>query len=71
MKSWELEAAWKEEGREVGLAEGQYLGERNNMKSLISKKLARGLSVEEIAELFEEDLALVQELAAEIKQDAQ
>jgi len=63
MKSWELEAAWKEEG--------QAIGERVKLKSLVSKKLARGLSLEEIADLFEEDLALVQELAEELEQDEQ
>ena len=50
------------EGREVGLAEGRAEGEEAKLLSLISKKIAKGKSVAQIADECEETEDYVREL---------
>ena len=57
------EKAVREEAREDGLAEGS----RQHLVTLIQKKLAKGLSVEQIADAVEESADTVEELIREIK----
>lgn len=63
----------KEEGLKEGLKEGWKAGHEEGelfkLISLVRKMTARGNTSEEIAELFEEDLCLVQEIIKEIQED--
>ena len=54
-------------GKEIGKEIGIELGERQSLKKLIQKKLVKGCSVDEIAEMLEIGVDMVQELIAEMK----
>ena len=60
----------REEGREEGLAEGRREGiaegERRKLQHQIQKKLEKNMSIEEIADMLEEDIDVIQELAKEL-----
>ena len=60
----------REEGREEGLAEGRREGiaegERRKLQHQIQKKLEKNMSIEEIADMLEEDMDVVRELAEEL-----
>lgn len=53
--------------RQEGKEEGMALGENRKLMELIQKKLARGQSVEEIAEALEETPEHIEELLEELK----
>ena len=50
------------EGREVGIAEGREAGREENLLELISKKLAKGKSLSQIADECEETEERIREL---------
>ena len=56
----------REDGWEEGLQKGIERGIEQNLKGLISKKLAKGKTLEEIAEILEEPLERIQALAKEL-----
>ncbi|MDO4312587.1 MAG: Rpn family recombination-promoting nuclease/putative transposase [Eubacteriales bacterium] len=59
MQAWEEKYYEREEGREEGA--------RDKLKELIQKKLARGKSVEEIADALEESAEVIEELMKELE----
>ena len=58
MQAWEEKYYEKEEGRKEGA--------RNELKKIIQKKLEKGKSVEEIAEILEKNVGTIEELIKEI-----
>ena len=54
-------------GMEKGVKRGISIGEENKLRELIRKKLAKSQTVEEIADILEEDVETVRRLAAEIQ----
>jgi hypothetical protein len=58
----------KEEGIEEGIKIGKSAGEYLKLISLIRKKLKKNFSEKEIADLFEEDLELVQKICALLRE---
>lgn len=56
----------KAEAEAAGLAEGMTKGAREKVKELVQRKLAKGNTVEEIAEWLEEDIDLIRELKNEL-----
>ena len=56
----------REDGWEEGLQKGIERGIEQNLKGLISKKLAKGKTLEEIAEILEEPLERIQALTKEL-----
>ena len=66
MQAWEEKIYERREAREEGLAEGMLAGEQKKLKDMVFKKLKKGMTVEEIAELFEEDVETVRMLAEEL-----
>ena len=58
MQLWEEMALAKQEARKDGIS----TGESKKLIEQICKKLRKGLTSEEIAELLEEDLSTVQEI---------
>lgn len=56
-----------EKGMEKGVQRGISIGEENKLRELIRKKLAKSQTVEEIADILEEDVEAVRRLAAEIQ----
>ena len=60
----EREDAWED-----GRIEGERAGEKNKLKELIRKKLAKGKSVSEIADVLEEEEKTIQELIDELKKE--
>lgn len=61
----------KEIGKEAGIEIGIEIGERQSLKKLIEKKLVKGCSAEEIAEMLEIGVEMVQELIAEMELDTE
>lgn len=59
----------REEAREDGWEEGLQQGIEQKLKELIGKKLAKGNTPEEIADILEEPLELVQTLARELAEE--
>ena len=55
----------REEAREEGRQEGRQEGERNKLINQVKKKLAKGKSVEEIADALEETVETVQDIIDE------
>lgn len=51
--------------REQALEEGREEGEKRKLRELIQKKLAKGQSLEMIAEVLEEDVETIQSLIQE------
>ncbi len=69
----EAEAAGLAEGRarglEEGRAEGRAEGARLKLKELIQRKLVKGKTVEEIADILEEDVELVNSIKMELEEE--
>ncbi|MBS6194302.1 MAG: Rpn family recombination-promoting nuclease/putative transposase [Clostridiales bacterium] len=70
MQAWEeryyeLEEA-KEEAREEGREEGRDEGARVKLKELVIKKLNKGKTAEEIADILEEDLGTIEKIIEEL-----
>ncbi len=55
-------------GKELGKEIGIELGERQSLKKLVQKKLTKGYSLEEIAEILEISIEMVRELIAEMEE---
>ena len=58
----------REEGRAEGKAEGRAAGELQKLTSQVRKKIAKGMYPEEIADILEEELALVSQIYDVMKQ---
>ena len=56
-------------GEKVGEKRGIELGEQGAMKKLVGKKLEKGISIEEIAEILEMDISEVANIAEEWKKE--
>ena len=77
MQAWEERYYDKEEARQEGLEEGRQEGreigkqegKQEAIKNLISKKLKKGCSAEEIADILEEELGMIQGLIDEIEKE--
>ena len=54
-------------GREEGREEGIELGSYRILKGQVEKKLEKGCSVSEIAEMLEEEPTVIEKLVAELK----
>ena len=54
------------EGRAEGRAEGMREGIRDALRNLVQKKLAKGKSIEEIADILEEPVEVIKELVDEL-----
>ena len=67
MQAWEEKYYEKEEGRKEGLAEGRAEGRAQERAELIQKKLAKGKSIEEIADALEESVETIQGFMKEMK----
>ena len=59
----------RQEGREEGLAEGREEGRLSKLRELVEKKLEKGMTLEEIADMLEEDLETVQCIAGELQEE--
>lgn len=66
MQAWEEWYYELQDARAEGLEEGRAEGERARLLLLIQKKLAKGKSLEVIADEVEESVELVEQLIAEI-----
>ena len=73
MQAWEERNYDKEEARQEGLEEGRQegreIGKQEAIKNLIRKKLKKGCSAEEIADILEEELGMIQGLIDEIEKE--
>ena len=77
MHAWEERYYDKEEARQEGLEEGRQEGreigkqegKQEAIKNLIRKKLKKGCSAEEIADILEEELGMIQGLIDEIEKE--
>lgn len=58
-----------EEGRQEGREIGKQEGKQEAIKNLIRKKLKKGCSAEEIADILEEELGMIQGLIDEIEKE--
>ena len=69
MQAWEEKYYEKEEAREegikIGIEEGIQTGERRKLRELAIKKQQKGKSIEEIAEILEEDEETIRQLLEE------
>ena len=72
MQAWEERYYDREEarqkGREEGRAEGREEGRLSKLRELVKKKLAKGMTLEEIADMLEEDLETVRCIAGELQE---
>ena len=59
----------REEAWEDGEKAGEHKGEEKKLKELIQKKLAKGKTIPEIAEILEEDEDTIRRLAEEMEMD--
>ena len=64
----EAEAEGRAEGIAKGIAQGIAQGAQQKLKELVQRKLAKGKTVEEIAEWLEEDIELIKELKSELEE---
>ncbi len=69
MQAWEEKYFDKQEGIEQGIKQGIQQGKLQKLKELIQIKLAKGRSVEEIADALEEDAGTIRELVEELSLD--
>lgn len=67
MQAWEERYYDRLEAREQGHAEGHAEGMRNALRNLVQKKLAKGKSIEEIADILEEPVEVIKELVDELE----
>lgn len=51
-----------EKGEQIGLEKGEQIGKQNKLISQVQKKLAKGKSVEEIADALEESIETIQHI---------
>ena len=51
--------------REEGLQEGRFL----KLKEQVEKKLAKGCSIEDIADMLEEDIEVIKDIVAELQEE--
>jgi hypothetical protein len=58
-----------EDGKSEGIKEGIKEGMKEGTKGLIRKKLQKGCSAEEIADILEEDVDIIQTLIGELQQE--
>ena len=63
MQAWEERYYELEEAKEEGFQDGR----KDHLRELVQKKLNKGLSLEEIADMLEEDVEVLQELAEELQ----
>ena len=63
----ELIADGKQEGREEGREEGKQLGKDEKLRELVVKKVKKGLSVSEIADVLEEDEEAIGKIIESLK----
>ena len=72
MREWEEKVIeWQkgfEEGQVVGKAEGLEEGKNDLLQSLVKKKLDKNYSKEEIADMLEEDVAIIERIISELQQ---
>lgn len=61
MQAWEEKYYEREEGREEGI--------RAKLKELVGKKLKKGKTAEEIADMLEEEPEMIKELITEIERE--
>ena len=61
-----LKANAYEDGYEEGIQQGIHTGENQKLISQIKKKLAKGKSIEEIADALEEDIKIIQHLIGQL-----
>ena len=66
MQAWEEKILEQEKAREEGHASGLREGLIQKLKELVEKKVQKGYSAEEIAEMLEEDIETIQKLIEEI-----
>ena len=62
----EAEAEGRAKGIAKGIAEGRAEGARQKLKELVQRKVAKGKTVEEIAEWLEEDAEVIKALEDEL-----
>lgn len=60
---------WLEDEYDDGMEAGIVEGERKKLASQVEKKLAKGNTPEEIADILEEDLAVILEIIKEINKE--
>ncbi len=60
-----------ERGLQQGKAMGIRLGERSKLREQTKKKLEKGLSVEEIADMLEEDIETIRSVENELREEAE
>lgn len=60
---------WLEDEYDDGMEAGIVEGERKKLVSLVEKKLAKGNSAKEIADILEEDIAVILEIIKEINKE--
>ena len=66
MQAWEEKILEQEKAREEGHASGLREGLIQKLKELVEKKVHKGYSAEEIAEMLEEDIETIQKIIAEL-----
>ena len=66
MQAWEEKILEQEKAREEGHASGLREGLIQKLKELVEKKVQKGYSAEEIAEMLEEDIETIQKIIAEL-----
>lgn len=57
----------KEEGIKEGMALGLQQGREAHLRELVQKKLSRGKTLSEIAEDLEEDIAVIEQIALQVR----
>lgn len=58
-----------EDGRKAGREEGVTFGANKKLKELIEKKMKKGLSASEIADMLEEEIAVVVAIMKKLEKD--
>lgn len=70
MREWEEKVIERQKGFEEGKSEGIQVGENNLLKNLVKKKLEKNYSKEEIADMLEEDVAVIEKIVDELQIEA-
>ena len=66
MQSWEEKVLIRQEGIAEGKKLGYEEGKKELLKNLVSKKLAKNISTEQIAEILEIDISEVENIIKEL-----
>nr|WP_288703259.1 hypothetical protein [uncultured Dorea sp.] len=66
MQSWEEKVLIRQEGIAEGKKLGYEEGKKELLKNLVSKKLAKNISTEQIAEILEIDISEVENITKEL-----